>query len=107
MKRFGCNRLFIPSEGFITNYVVEIDSMTNNIAYFPLKEEISNTEWIGGIIFLSLYDHIELTENLTIEKLIGRYSVISNQTPLYAWHIFNIDISLNGVVRRENLRLLQ
>lgn len=52
MKRFAAHYLFLPSIGFIKQYVVEIMEGGSVQHIFPLTEEIESIEWMPGVIAL-------------------------------------------------------
>lgn len=52
MKRFAAHYLFLPSIGFIKQYVVEIIEGGSVQHIFPLTEEIESIEWMPGVIAL-------------------------------------------------------
>ena len=53
MRRFACHYLYVSADGCYSKYVVELEDSGRVRAYFPLKEEISATQWIGGVIIIS------------------------------------------------------
>ena len=53
MRRFACHYLYVSADGCYSKYVVELEDSDRVRAYFPLKEEISATQWIGGVIIIS------------------------------------------------------
>lgn len=52
MKRFASHYLFLPENGFLKQYVVELDG-ERVIRLFPLTEEIESVEWLPGVIVLT------------------------------------------------------
>lgn len=50
MRRFACHYLYVSADGCYSKYVVELEDSGRVRAYFPLKEELSATQWIGGEI---------------------------------------------------------
>ena len=53
MRRFACHYLYVSADGCYSKYVVELEDSGRVRAYFPLKEELSATQWIGGVIIIS------------------------------------------------------
>lgn len=49
MRRFACHYLYVSADGCYSKYVVELEDSGRVRAYFPLKEELSATQWIGGV----------------------------------------------------------
>ena len=52
MRRFACHYLYVSADGCYSKYVVELEDSGRVRAYFPLKEELSATQWIGGVIII-------------------------------------------------------
>ena len=50
MKRFAAHYLFIPSFGFLRQYVVEISDKGVVVRVYPLVGEMSSVEWYSGVI---------------------------------------------------------
>lgn len=51
MKRYASHFLFIPSYGYLKQYVVETEKgRVRHI--FPLTQEVEDTEWLPGVIVL-------------------------------------------------------
>ena len=53
MRRFACHYLYVSADGCYSKYVVELEDSGRVRAYFPLKEELSATQWIGGVIIIT------------------------------------------------------
>lgn len=51
MKRYASHYIFIATEGYLRQGVVEMDE-GRIIRLFPLTEEIENTEWLSGAILI-------------------------------------------------------
>ena len=58
-RRIACHELIMPDGQRLTHYVVEISNgyMVN---HYPLLQEIPNTEWLVGQVFLKESDHGKL-----------------------------------------------
>jgi len=98
-KRFAAHQVFVHSDNHYKQYVVETENKTV-IRFFPLKEEIAFTEWIGGTIILSPYNELikGIEFPIKIEYLIIILTEVRNhQGPLHAWHISAEDTS-EGIV---------
>lgn len=52
-RRFAVNRLHLPNGGVLFNQVLEVQD-ESVLAFYPLTEELPNTEWLGGDYYLSL-----------------------------------------------------
>lgn len=112
MKRFASNRLYIPHMGIIMrNQVVEVDEVSGYVvSCFPFTEEISFTEWLGGLIVISdtvpsfsdLNDISAKAESDDNKKTGSVSSVIIDNTLLKAYHVtdYNVaDMCLSAVSR--------
>ena len=54
MKRFAARRIYLSSEQRMLDlHVVELDDSGIVRTVFPLREEISHTEWVSGIIVIA------------------------------------------------------
>lgn len=52
MKRYASHFLFLPEQGYLKQYMVEVENgLVVNM--FPLTEEVENVEWLPGAIFLT------------------------------------------------------
>ena len=93
MKRFACHYLYVSSDGCYSKYVVELEDTGRVRRYFPLKEELSSTQWVGGIIILSpLYD-LEIYPEEKYSDFLKRITVeTETDVPVYAWYIANSDL---------------
>ncbi|MEG1580367.1 MAG: hypothetical protein RR386_03810 [Bacteroidaceae bacterium] len=47
MRRIAVNRLHLKNGQLLLNQVIELDKNTLH-SYFPLKQELPYTEWLGG-----------------------------------------------------------
>ena len=105
MKRFACHYLYVSIDGCYSKYVVQINE--NNIVdkYFPLKEEISATQWVGGVIVLSPFKDLTIHLGETFSSLLQRI-VTEVEEPLYAWHITNFDFIEKEFTSTSKLTLL-
>lgn len=52
MKRFASHYLYIPSHGFLRQYVTGIDEKGHVVSLYPLKEEVESIIWTPGVIKL-------------------------------------------------------
>lgn len=91
MKRFACHYLYVSTDGCYSKYVVELEDNNTVKAYFPLKEEISATQWIGGVIILSPSSDLEIFREETFDCFLRR-SIVETDVPVYAWHIADFDL---------------
>lgn len=55
MKRYASHYIHHPEQGFLKHFVVEIENGYVQQLY-PLKEEIENTEWLPGVIYITKKD---------------------------------------------------
>lgn len=54
MKRFAARRIYLSNEQRMLDlHVVELDDSGIVRTVFPLREEISHTEWVSGIIVIA------------------------------------------------------
>ena len=97
MKRFACHRLYVSADGCYSKYVVELKEDGRVNVYFPLKEEISATEWIGGGIVLSPYPELELEPGENFASFLKR-AITETEKELYAWHISDFDFIKNELM---------
>lgn len=105
-KKFAAHQVIVSNGNHYKQYVVEIENKAV-IRFFPLKEEVAFTEWIGGTIILSPYNELikEIKFPVKIEYLMTILTeVCDHQSSLYAWHISAED-TLEGVV--HSVRQLQ
>lgn len=91
MKRFACHRLYVFSDGCYSNYVVELNEEDKVRTYFPLEEEISATQWIGGVIVLSPLLDIEIGQKENFHSFLEK-AVGDTDKALYAWHLVGFDL---------------
>ncbi len=59
MRRFASHYVYLPENGFLKQYVVELEA-GYAIRLFPLTEEIESVEWLPGVIVL-ISDTVEVT----------------------------------------------
>lgn len=52
MRRFASHYLYLPSYGFLKQYVVGIDDEDKVVALYPLTEEAECIIWTPGVIIL-------------------------------------------------------
>lgn len=53
MKRFAAHYLYAPDQGYLKQYVVELDREGWVSRYFPLRGEVESVVWLPGVIILS------------------------------------------------------
>jgi hypothetical protein len=102
MRRVAVHRIYLSAKQTIDNGVVVLDNEFVE-KVFPLTEEIEKTEWIGGAVFLSSFNHIEkLNEIKTIEEAIEKMTVDRKESDSsYAWHASKVDFR-KGILLSEN-----
>lgn len=94
MKRFACHHLYASADGCYSRYVVELEGDDTVSRYFPLMEEISATQWIGGAIALSPYPELEIRPHESFACFLKRVVVeMDREGSLYAWHIADFDFT--------------
>ena len=92
--RFACHHLYVSADGCYFRYVVELEGNGTVSRYFPLKEEICATQWIGGVIVLSPYPELEIHPRESFACFLKRATVEMNMAePVYAWHIADFDFT--------------
>lgn len=86
MKKYACNRLYVDGR-YLSQAVVALNEKGEVESYSSFSEEMSETEWIGGVILLSCKkgrvqsnDFHHFKEQMT-----------SSEQLIYAWHISNFD----------------
>ena len=93
MKRFACHYLYVSADGCYSKYVVELEDNGRVGAYFPLKEELSATQWIGGVIIVSPMHELEIYSGEKFADFLQRaMQETETEPPVYAWHIADFDL---------------
>ena len=102
MRRVAVHRIYLSAKQTIDNGVVVLDNEFVE-KVFPLTEEIEKTEWIGGAVFLSSFNHIEkLNEIKTIEEAIEKMTADRKESDSsYAWHASKVDFR-KGILLPES-----
>lgn len=59
MKRVATHYLYLPSHGFLKQYVVEIDEEGVVATLFPLDGESESVVWLPGVIVLVSQDRLD------------------------------------------------
>lgn len=105
MKRFACHRLYGTDDNpdFLTQAVVCVDETGFLISYSSLQDEISGTEWIGGVILLS--DAIDIKFEHDFAYMLQKY-ISSGDGKKYVWHISNFDFANSNFTSQSVLRRL-
>lgn len=103
-RKYACHRIYDAANHYFPQSVVSIDGEGSVLSIHPLTEEISATEWLGGIIILSPFKSISekgeaLTNLLTIQPAATPQS-------LYAWHLSAFDFEREKQTRASLLRRL-
>ncbi len=94
VRRFACHRLYVSADGCYSKYVVELKEDESVNRYFPLKEEISATQWIGGVIVLSPFGELEIRSGESFHCFLQRVTVeVGEPSFLYAWYIADFDFA--------------
>ena len=76
-----------------SKYVVELEDSGRVRAYFPLKEEISATQWIGGVIIISPMYELDICSGEKFVDFLHRAMLETElEQPVYAWHIADFDL---------------
>ena len=92
MRRFACHYLYVSADGCYSKYVVELEDSGRVRAYFPLKEELSATQWIGGVIIISPMYGLEICSGEKFADFLHRAMLETGcEQPVYAWHIADFD----------------
>ncbi|WP_455672828.1 hypothetical protein [Phocaeicola sp.] len=90
MKRFACHRLYVSPGECYAKGVAELENDGRVCACFRLEEEISATQWIGGVIVLSSEESLERERGETFQAFVQRVLERAEGT-VYAWHIADFD----------------
>ncbi len=105
MRRVAVHRIYLSAKQTIDNGVVVLDNEFVE-KVFPLTEEIEKTEWIGGTVFLSSFNHIEGLDKIktvedAIEKITAERANRKESDSSYAWHASKVDFR-EGILLSEN-----
>lgn len=93
MRRFACHYLYASADGCYARYVVELEDDGRLRRYFPLTEELSSTQWIGGIIVLSPLSELVIRPQERFADFLRRATAeTGTEAPVYAWHIACADL---------------
>ena len=93
MRRIACHYLYVSADGCYSKYVVELEDSARVRAYFPLKEEISATQWIGGVIIISPVHELDICSVGKFDDFLDRAMLETElEQPVYAWHIADFDL---------------
>ena len=103
IKRYACHRVYDSYNHYLPQSVVTITPDGEVLECKPLTEEISSTEWIGGVIVLSPSPEMG---SVTDFKSMTNGMVHLDQTPLYAWHVSNFDFSKEELTPQSIIRRL-
>lgn len=101
MKKYACNRLYKSPEDILSQSIVTINERGEVEGLASLGEEVSATEWLGGIIILS--DKRMMSPQQNFKELLEYLAPV--EKPIYAWHISNFDfqqeeISPQSIIKR-------
>lgn len=101
-KKYACHRVYDAPGHCFTQSVVSLSADGEVVSCTPLTEEVSSTEWIGGVIVLSSLTEIppHADYRTWLLELTPHAS-----SPLYAWHITGFDFergipTIQSVIRR-------
>ena len=87
IKRYACHRVYDSYNHYLPQSVVTITPDGEVLECKPLTEEISSTEWIGGVIVLK-----PISERQTEKR--------------YALHISDFDFQLEAPTSKSIIRRL-
>ena len=87
IKRYACHRVYDSYNHYLPQSVVTITPDGEVLECKPLTEEISSTEWIGGVIVLK-----PISERQTEKR--------------YALHISDFDFQLEASTSKSIIRRL-
>lgn len=105
MRRFACHRLYTSVADCRPQSVVELQADGTLHAVFPLQEEVSATQWIGGVIVLSSFPALTLQAGETFSAFLQRATSPAGGS-LYAWHITDFDLHRKSFRPDSRLRRL-
>lgn len=105
MKRFACHYLYVSADSRYPKYVVELKDDDEVGFYFPLQEELSATQWIGGVIIFSPLPKLEICSGEKFAEFLQRAAAEKTETnrPVYAWHIADFDLQNQEFTSRSVL----
>lgn len=92
MKRFACHHLYVSSDACFSKGVVELGDDGKVCGYFCLEEEISATQWIGGVIILSSAVNADKKDGESFRLFLERIVKKAEDVDCYAWHIADFDL---------------
>lgn len=103
IKKYACHRVYDTPDCHLGKSVVTLSMDGTVISCTPLEEEISSTEWIGGIIILS--NQKEGTFEGEFARLL--HQMTNNlREPIYAWHIADFDFQKEELTPASKLHRL-
>lgn len=91
MRRFACHYLYVSADECYSRYVVEVNDNAEVNRFFPLTEEISATQWVGGVIILSAEAELPIDRQESFHAFLQR-ATAEAQGPRYAWHVMGVDL---------------
>ena len=101
MKKYACNRLYKSPEVFLSQSIVTINERGEVEGLAPLGEEVSATEWLGGVIILS--DKKMMSPQQNFKGVLEYLAPVGK--PIHAWHISDFDfqqeeMSTQSIIKR-------
>lgn len=94
MRRVAATRVYLSTEEFHTNHIVELfDSFVVN--HYGLQSELPMTEWLGGIILITtaILTPIQIRLCTNIQAIYSLAQNTDHHSPRpQAYHISNVDI---------------
>ena len=104
IKKYACHRVYDNGYNhYLQQSVVTIAPDGEVLECKPLTEEISSTEWIGGVIVLSHRSEIPSYSDF---KTMLNEITLPGQAPLYAWHIAGFDFTQEELTPQSIIRRL-
>lgn len=103
MRTVAVHRIYATANHYLLNGVVVFNGK-RVVDFFTLTREIEHTEWIGGVIFLSAYDHLDkIIQTSSINEVCQRitFPTKTSTENVYAFHASSIDYE-TGVFKSDN-----
>jgi len=91
MRRVAAKWVYRSEERLLDNAVVVLANDYVGNYYAIADDDMPTTEWLGGIIFLSSVDELNLPSFVTLDDL--KCLLLDDEyTPRYAYHLSGIDL---------------
>lgn len=108
MRRVAAHWLYLPDGSKIHLPVVEIEEK-RVVNYYPIEDELPETEWLGGIFILSSLADSRLSKSDSLVTVLRKLHPDEKAVryPLYCWYLNGIDLDSNHFTSSIKLELLE